>query len=351
MAATVAVKGTVFIVRNWKEITVGVVFALIVMVGLLIGMTTSKQQPNENIDSPFGTANVPPRIAQWKELVSEYTTKYGIPEYTDFLLALMYQELGNSQTLDIMQSSESAGLPPNSIQDPVMSVNLGVQHFKSVLEQGQKAGVDFATVIQSYNFGGGYISFIASNGGKHSVELAKKFSLSKATIQRSSCSDWRAPYCYGDYTYVQKVMKNLIPLGISVGSGNISPLGEQTFKAIISEAQKYIGWPYMWSGASPNTGFDCSGFTQWTFAKAGIKLPRTAQEQYDVSSKIPPEEAQPGDFVFYTGTYETDQYITHIGIYMGNGKMFDSDDSGIGIHDIHTPYWKSHLAGFGRVAH
>ncbi|MCM2534652.1 lysozyme family protein [Neobacillus pocheonensis] len=351
MAVTVAVKGTVFIVRNWKGITVGVVFALIVMVGLLIGMTTSKQQPNENINSPFGAADVPPHIAQWKGLVSEYTTRYGIPEYTDFLLALMYQELGNSETLDIMQSSESAGLPPNSIQDPVMSVNLGVQHFKSVLEQGQKAGVDFATIIQSYNFGSGYINFIASNGGKHSVELAQKFSLSKTTVLGSSCSDWRAPYCYGDYTYAQKVMKNLIPLGISVGSGNVSPLGEQTFKAVISEAQKYIGWPYMWAGASPTTGFDCSGFTQWTFAKAGIKLPRTAQEQYDVSSKIPPEEAKQGDFVFYTGTYETDQYITHIGIYIGNGKMFDSDDSGIGIHDIHTPYWKSHLAGFGRVAH
>ena len=68
----------------------------------------------------------------------EYTTKYDIPEYTEFLLALMYQELGNSQTLDIMQSSESIGLPPNAIQDPIMSVNLGVQHFKSVLEEEKK---------------------------------------------------------------------------------------------------------------------------------------------------------------------------------------------------------------------
>ncbi|MBT2655321.1 C40 family peptidase [Bacillus sp. ISL-18] len=146
-------------------------------------------------------------------------------------------------------------------------------------------------------------------------------------------------------------MKNLMPTGMVVGGGNVSPLGEQAFNVIISEAQKYIGWPYVWGGAQPSTGFDCSGFTQWTFAQAGIKLPRTAQEQYDVSSKISPAEARPGDFVFYTGTYETDNYITHIGIYMGNGKMFDSNGSGIGTHNIKTPYWQSHLVGFGRVIH
>jgi hypothetical protein len=351
VTATVAVKGTIFVVRNWKEITIGIVFALILMAGLLVGMNTSQQQLEGKIDSPFGVANVPPQIAQWKGLVSEYTTKYGIPEYTDFLLAVMYQELGSSQTLDIMQSSESAGLPPNAIQDPVMSVNLGVQHFKLVLEQGQKVGVDFAAIVQSYNFGTGYLNFVASNGGKHSVELAQVFSLNQSGKLGWSCSDWRAPYCYGDYTYVQKVMKNLMPIGIAVGGEDVSPLREPAFNTIISEAEKYVGWPYIWAGAHPNTGFDCSGFTQWTFAKAGIRLPRTAQEQYDVSTKISPAEARPGDLVFYSGTYETDKYITHVGIYLGNGRMFDANGSGIGIHDINSPYWKSHMAGFGRVAH
>jgi len=351
VAATVAVKGTIFVVRNWKQITIGIVFSLIFMAGLLVGVQSSQQEPLVNSNSPLGTANVPPNIAQWKGLVQEYTTKYGIPEYTDFLLAIMYQELGSSKTLDIMQSSESAGLPPNAIQDPVMSVNLGVQHFKSVLEQGQKAGVDFATIIQSYNFGSGYLNFVALNGGKHSVELAQAFSLSQSGKLGWRCSDWRAPYCYGDYTYVQKVMRNLMPTGMAVGGGDVSPLGEQAFNVIIAEAKKYIGWPYVWGGAQPSTGFDCSGFTQWTFAQAGIKLPRTAQEQYDISSKISPAEAKPGDFVFYTGTYETDKYITHIGIYMGNGIMFDSNGSGIGNHDINSPYWQSHLVGFGRVIH
>ncbi|MDR4950466.1 bifunctional lytic transglycosylase/C40 family peptidase [Neobacillus cucumis] len=351
MAAPVAVKGTIFVVKNWKQITIGVVFSLILMAGLLAGIQSSQQKPSVNNTSPIGTANVPPHIAQWKGLVLEYTTKYGIPEYTDILLAIIYQELGSSQTLDIMQSSESAGLPPNAIQDPVMSVNLGVQHFKSVLEQGQKDGVDFATIVQSYNFGSGYLNYVASHGGKHSIELAQAFSLSQSGKLGWSCSDWRAPYCYGDFTYEQKVMANLMPSGMAVGGGDVSPLGEQVFNEIISEAQKYVGWPYVWGGANPNTGFDCSGFIQWTFAQAGIKLSRTAQEQYDESSKISPAEARPGDFVFYTNTYETDKYITHIGIYMGNGKMFDSNSSGIGIHNIKIPYWQSHLVGFGRVIH
>ncbi|MBT2757957.1 lysozyme family protein [Mesobacillus foraminis] len=351
MSAFTAAKGTIFVVRNWKSLTVAGVFIMILMAGLLLGANMSQQQPTGDLDSPLGTANVPPHISKWKGLVLEYTTRHGIPEYTDFLLALMYQEIGNSQTLDIMQSSESVGLPPNAIQDPVLSVDLGVQHFKSVLERGQEAGVDFAAIVQSYNFGSGYIQFVASNGGAHSVELAQEFSLKQAGKLRWSCSDWRAPYCYGDIKYVQKVMKNLDASAIPIGSADVSPLGEDAFETIISEARKYVGWPYVWAGAHPSTGFDCSGFTQWTYAKAGIKLPRTAQEQYDVARKIPPGEAMPGDLVFYTGTYQTDKYITHIGIYMGKGKMFDSNGSGIGIHDISDPYWKSHLVGFGRIAH
>ena len=203
MSTTVAVKGTTLAIRYWKELLIGIVLFLILLAGLLMGME-STQEEQEYANSPFGTANVPPQIEKWRGLVFEYTMKYGIPEYTEFLLAIMYQELGDSQTLDIMQSSESAGYPPNAIQDPVVSVNLGVQHFKSVLEKGEKAGVDFLTIVQSYNFGSGYLSFVSSNGKKHSIDLAKQFSLIQGEKQGTSCSDWRAPYCYGDYTYVEK---------------------------------------------------------------------------------------------------------------------------------------------------
>lgn len=305
--------------------------------------------------SPFGRAQVPPHIEKWRSLVFEYTTKNGIPEYTDFLLALMYQEIGSSQTLDIMQSSESLGLPPNALQDPVRSVEAGVAHFKKVLETGQKAGVDFATTVQSYNFGSGYINFIAGNGKVHSQELAKQFSL--AQVQKlgwsTGCSGNRSPYCYGDFRYVDKVMKNLVAENGMIpimGGADTSPLGEDKYKLIMTEAYKYLGHPYSWAGYTPSMGFDCSGITQWTYKLAGINLPRTAQEQYDFSSKISAADAKPGDLVFFTGTYSTNKYITHVGIYMGNGQMYNSKSSGIGVSSLSESFWKKHMVGFGRVA-
>ena len=74
---------------------------------------------------------------------------------------------------------------------------------------------------------------------------------------------------------------------------------DDTVQAIMDEALKYEGWRYVYGGASPTTSFDCSGLTQWTYGKAGINLPRTAQQQYDVTQHIPLSEAQAGDLVFF----------------------------------------------------
>lgn len=103
-----------------------------------------------------GKANVRDKISKWRPIVQEYCVKYKCPDKVDYLLALMHQEIGQTETLDVMQSSESMGLPPNSIQDPVMSIDIGVKHFKSVLDLGTSKGVDFPTIVQSYNFGIGY---------------------------------------------------------------------------------------------------------------------------------------------------------------------------------------------------
>lgn len=77
----------------------------------------------------------------------------------------------------------------------------------------------------------------------------------------------------------------------------------------MDEALKYEGWRYVYGGASPTTSFDCSGLTQWTYGKAGINLPRTAQQQYDVTQHIPLSEAQAGDLVFFHSTYNAGSYI------------------------------------------
>lgn len=123
---------------------------------------------------------------------------------------------------------------------------------------------------------------------------------------------------------------------------------DDTVQAIMDEALKYEGWRYVYGGASPTTSFDCSGLTQWTYGKAGINLPRTAQQQYDVTQHIPLSEAQAGDLVFFHSTYNAGSYITHVGIYLGNNRMFHAGDP-IGYADLTSPYWQQHLVGAGRI--
>jgi cell wall-associated NlpC family hydrolase len=156
-------------------------------------------------------------------------------------------------------------------------------------------------------------------------------------------------YNHADW-YVQKVLKIADEIGTLAVNVAKSPLGQQVYQTIIDEALKYEGDPYVFGGDSPQTSFDCSGLVQWVFGKAGIHLPRTAQEQYDATEHISQSQAKPGDLVFFTGTYETSDTVTHVGIYVGNGEMYDADNSGIGYHAL-SGYWMDHLYGFGRVRH
>jgi cell wall-associated NlpC family hydrolase len=114
-------------------------------------------------------------------------------------------------------------------------------------------------------------------------------------------------------------------------------------------ALKYKGMPYVFGGASPLPGFDCSGLWQYSFGQIGIKLPRTAQEQFDATLRITQDQLKPGDFVFFSGTYNAGRNITHVGLYVGNNSMFDAGDNGVGYHDLSSNYYQSHIAGYGRL--
>ena len=104
---------------------------------------------------------------------------------------------------------------------------------------------------------------------------------------------------------------------------------------------------HIW-GDSPSTSFDCSGLVQWCYGKAGIALPRTAQEQYNVTQHIPLSEAKAGDLVFFHSTYNAGTYITHVGLYVGNNRMYHAGNP-IGYADLTGSYWQQHLAGAGRI--
>ena len=127
-----------------------------------------------------------------------------------------------------------------------------------------------------------------------------------------------------------------------------SALEDETFATLITEAEKYIGYPYVWGGSNPNTSFDCSGFVSWVLTQSGVcNTGRLgAQGLYNISTPVSSANARPGDLIFFVGTYDTPG-VSHVGIYVGGGKMLHCGDP-IQYADINTSYWQSHFYAFGR---
>ena len=123
-------------------------------------------------------------------------------------------------------------------------------------------------------------------------------------------------------------------------------LADETFAAILKEAEKYIGFPYVWGGSSPSTSFDCSGFVSYVYNQCGWDFGRLgAQGLYNISTRT--SSPKPGDLVFFTGTYDTPG-ISHVGIYVGDGWMLHCGDP-ISYTNLNTSYWQSHFYAYGKL--
>ncbi|CIZ05076.1 bifunctional lytic transglycosylase/C40 family peptidase [Streptococcus pneumoniae] len=275
------------------------VFSLLLFVAILF----SDEQDSGISNIHYGGVNVSAEVLAHKPMVEKYAKEYGVEEYVNILLAIIQVESGGTAE-DVMQSSESLGLPPNSLSTEE-SIKQGVKYFSELLASSERLSVDLESVIQSYNYGGGFLGYVANRGNKYTFELAQSFSKEYSGGEKVSYPN---------------------PIAIPINGG----------------------WRYVYGGASPTTSFDCSGLTQWTYGKAGINLPRTAQQQYDVTQHIPLSEAQAGDLVFFHSTYNAGSYITHVGIYLGNNRMFHAGDP-IGYADLTSLYWQQHLVGAGRI--
>ena len=127
-------------------------------------------------------------------------------------------------------------------------------------------------------------------------------------------------------------------------------LSDERFAAMIEEAEKYLGYPYVWGGSSPSTSFDCSGFVCWVInhSGAGSVGRTTAQGIFNHTTPIAPSEAKPGDIIFFTGTYDSGSAVSHVGIYVGNGMMIHCGNP-ISYASVNTPYWQSHFYAYGRL--
>ena len=125
-------------------------------------------------------------------------------------------------------------------------------------------------------------------------------------------------------------------------------LDDEVFAAIIKEAEKYLGYPYVWGGSSPSTSFDCSGFVSWVINHSGWGVGRLgAQGLCNICTPVPSANVKPGDLVFFTGTYDTPG-VSHVGIYVGNNMMIHCGDP-ISYANLNSNYWQSHFYRYGRL--
>ena len=148
-----------------------------------------------------------------------------------------------------------------------------------------------------------------------------------------------------------------------VGSLDITPptpyeippaaLADPQFAALIREAEKYLGYPYVWGGSKPSTSFDCSGFTCWVLNQSGVaSVGRTnARGLYKRSTVVSRAEAKPGDLIFFTGARaaQIGHPVTHVGIYVGSGMMIHCAGNGVEYHTIDSKYYKKNFYAFGRL--
>ena len=293
----------------------GGIFTVIISLLLFLFIITADDEESGTSSFEFSGMNLSPEVLKHQPTVEKYARQYGIEDYVDYLLAIMQVESGGTAT-DVMQSSESLGLPPNSLSTEE-SIRQGCKYFSDLLKSAKASGCDINTAVQAYNYGGAKVSYkneisIKENGG------------------------WR--YRYGNMFYVKLVSQYLAAPSFN----------NATAQKIFQEALKYQGWKYVFGGSNPNTSFDCSGLVQWCYGKAGIKLPRTAQMQYDATQHIPLSQAKAGDLVFFHSTYNSGTYVTHVGIYAGNNRMYHAGNP-IGYADLTGSYWQKHLIGAGRV--
>ena len=185
-----------------------------------------------------------------------------------------------------------------------------------------------------------YVTLENKNLSHLPVYFMSEEQMSRYAIYMSTVGN--RPDLFPDSPYVDRYITNP-PQGYEVPG---EYLDDETFAAMLSEAQKYIGYPYVGGGSSPATSFDCSGYLSWVINHSGWNVGRqTAQGLYNLCTPV--SSPRPGDLVFFKGTYNTSG-VSHCGIYVGDGRMLHCGDP-IRYANLNTNYWQSHLYAYGRL--
>lgn len=333
-----------------------VVMVMFVGIFLLLGVADSlfNQQDNTAPSSVgvVGEANVDPAVEELRPVFEKYANEFGIPDQVDILMAKTQQESGGLLP-DVMQSSESAGLPMNTFTSKEESIEQGTKYWAQVLEE---ANGDVKLGLQSYNFGSGFIRYVQQNyHGDYSEEAAIEFSKEQYEKNKGSglykCNNAdkiETGACYGDFKYVEKVLGN-----INTEADVMTTVrGEGSSSSAVQAGSTWIGnSDYVFGGgrtkAEQEAGnFDCSSFVHWAFEQVGTDLGTlsgvTTDSLKGQGQEVSYEDAQPGDMVFFD-TYKLDG---HVGIYVGDGQFIGAQEStGVAIESMEEGYWADTFNG------
>lgn len=189
----------------------GGIFTVIICLLLFLFIVTADDEESGSSSLDFSGLNLSAEVLKHQPTVEKYAKEYGISDYVNYLLAIMQVESGGTGTTDVMQASESLGLPLNSLSTED-SIKQGCKYFSELLKSAEAKGCDINTVVQSYNYGGSFIDYVSSHGKKYTFELAVSFAKDKsggvtvtynneiamtnipAIIQRSMFLAWKYKY-------------------------------------------------------------------------------------------------------------------------------------------------------------
>lgn len=204
-----------------------------------------------------------------------------------------------------------------------------------------------------------------SDGNEYEEEVPYRYSICYVTLKNADLSHLpvylmseKQLSLYAAYMQTLGNRQDLFPSGSYPNASTVKEptyyeippeaLKDEAFAAMIAEAQKYVGFPYVWGGSSPSTSFDCSGFISWVVNHSGWNVGRqTAQGLYDLCIPVSPEQARPGDLVFFVGTYDT-AGMSHVGLYVGNSVMLHCGNP-ISYTNLNSSYWQQHFYCYGRL--
>ncbi|MEK4448624.1 bifunctional lytic transglycosylase/C40 family peptidase [Bacillus sp. FSL M8-0052] len=340
-------KTLLFFLCSWAGI-------ITILVGLIlvfaIGIVASIDGSSSTSKGDLTAMNISPEVEKYRSAVEKECKANGIPNLVDLILALIMQETGGT-SLDVMQASESKGLPPNSITDPYESIKVGVANFASTYKAAQKAKKNVTeTALQGYNFGSGYIGWAIKKDGGWTEENAAEFARIHSNGKKRSNGTWK----YGDQLYVEHVMRYLKSNDGLVDDDSVKTIknGNKVIEKAIKAGSAYIGKSrYVMGGGRNkldiiNGIFDCSSFVHYAFDQAGVSLGNVATTTTDTlvvqGKRVKYSEAKRGDLVFFD-TYKVNG---HVGIYLGNGQFLNCQNSyGVSVASMNNSYWKGHFNG------